>query len=504
MKKKENKNPIQKNLSSNHSQKKILTSYCNQCLTYTFNNRWIIGTLYRKPLKKKIKLRKKQKKIKIKMEKKRKMEIEKKIKMKMEKKLKMEMEIKMKMEKEICYNSPLVINQLLNYCNNNQEVDLKNILYRTRTVGKNILKILQKYIIKERNSFSKQINDTPQFVNLNEQTGNNPVDNLYISSIFPITFLKELPISDKEKINQVIGEYCKKCGFPMIPTDTDENEKVSICFCPKDDFIRLAILIYIVYELVQAFSNIYSKYNFGVKFDIAPDLDYSLDDCSIKKSANIIKSHCELLNLPLDLFCTNKKNKTNTANQKTPYEKFYEKYGFDIQIALSQFLAMFNTIEMNTSYLFNIDKLGISLNNNIIQFSVLEYHNSLFSICWSKIKYMFLPKEEEKTAIKCQRCNRIFSSQSNSTKYCSDCSPLVHNEKSANSYNKLKVLFEEFKNYYDTIPADKKSTLLKDYPYMELFNKPNISEFKKLKYKNKIEKLELYIEALKNIINVTK
>lgn len=462
-----NQSYTQNNLSFDGSTKKILTGYYNLCSDYRVDNYQIRGTVQNYDPQ------------------------------------------EIHTIKEIPIKDNIAVNFLLNSSNIGREINCKNLLSKTSSIGKYIFNILLKYEVKKTPIPQKNINELPEFLDLSLYDSHLRVDSLFMETLFSQYPLSNISNSDNKKINNRIKKYCEEFCFPMLPTfSVFEYDDKIYWSCFRNHFIYLAVIIYISYELIQAFSNIYSYCDFGIKFNAinVKKFEYSLDDILIKESTETIQSFLWFLRAHVEEpFCVGKRKQPSEINSKqTSYEQFYKIYGFDIQLALLNFLQVFNGIENKIIYLFYKDKLNTSLENNKPNFYISEYHNSLFSICWSELKYWLVPKEEEKTAIKCQRCNRIFSSQSNSTKYCPNCSSLVHNEKSANSYNKLKVLFEEFKNLYDTIPADKKSTLLKDYPDMELFNKPNISEFKKLKYKNKIEKLELYIEALKNIINVTK
>lgn len=353
-------------------------------------------------------------------------------------------------------------------------LDVLNIILQT---GKKFYLILEPYI---KEDFSTNLNraqsEEIEFVDLNKLNANY-IDNSYIKN-----FVSEKIINNADIHNQledIILEFCKENGFPFVDDHNffDISEKDDGYFFEVQPFISLSVLIYILFELQNAITNILDFTDFEEVNEISnikTMFPNKLDRNKIREYLNCIQKFGWLFN--------------------DDYTKIED---IDIAKLEGDIIYLINMIQKTTSYLSFYTELMPSKRNNKIA-EICEVHHNLLSIAFEQLKKC-IASPYNSYIRKCENCGVLFETADNREIYCQEfeCQNAKMNVSSKKSYEKKKALQTALKKLFNNLTLKKINSMDKNiYEEIKTCCNYNASQLKK---NSTIENIEKYINILENI-----
>ena len=353
-------------------------------------------------------------------------------------------------------------------------LDVLNIILQT---GKKFYLILEPYI---KEDFSTNLNraqsEEIEFVDLNKLNANY-IDNSYIKN-----FVSEKIINNADIHNQledIILEFCKENGFPFVDDHNffDISEKDDGYFFEVQPFISLSVLIYILFELQNAITNILDFTDFEEVNEISnikTMFPNKLDRNKIREYLNCIQKFGWLFN--------------------DDYTKIED---IDIAKLEGDIIYLINMIQKTTSYLSFYTELMPSKRNNKIA-EICEVHHNLLSIAFEQLKKCIASPYNTHIR-KCENCGVLFETIDNREIYCQDddCQYFKKNISSKTSYEKKKNLQADLKKLFNNLTSKEINSMDKNiYEEIKTCCNYNASQLKK---NSTIENIEKYINILENI-----
>lgn len=362
-------------------------------------------------------------------------------------------------------------------------VEVLNNIFK---IGKDFYKILEPYI---KENFFTDLNKSQsrevEFVKL-DKLNNNIIDNCYIKKL-----VSEKIINNADTHNQIkdkVLEFCTKNGFPFIDDSNsfdvseEENEKKKNkvkygYFFNVQPFISLSVIIYILFELQNAITNILEFTDFeeanGIS-NIKNMFPNKFDRGKIREYLNTIQKLCWIFN-----------------------DNYTRIEDIDISKLNSDIIYLVNMIQQTTIYLSFYTKLMPSKKNNKIA-EISEVHHNLLSIAFEQLKKCVASPSNTHIR-KCENCGVLFETTDNREIYCQDfeCQNVKMNISSKNSYEKKKTLQADLKKLFNNLTSKEVNLLDKNiYQEIKICCSYNSSQLKK---NSTIESIEKYINVLENI-----
>ena len=154
-----------------------------------------------------------------------------------------------------CYNKNnfVVASRPIEYNPLYSRLDVLNIIFKT---GKDFYNILEPYIIEDfSTNLNKSQSEEIRFVKLDKLNANY-VDNSYIKNFVSEKIINNADIH--KQLENIVLEFRKQNGFPFVDEHNsfDISEKEDGYFFNVQPFISLSVLIYILFELQNAITNI--------------------------------------------------------------------------------------------------------------------------------------------------------------------------------------------------------------------------------------------------------
>lgn len=353
-------------------------------------------------------------------------------------------------------------------------LDVLNLILKT---GKDFYNILEPYIkedfsINLNKSQSKEI----EFVQLDKLNANY-IDNSYIKN-----FVSEKIINNADIHNQledIVLEFCKQNGFPFVDDQNsfDISEKEDGYFFNVQPFISLSVLIYILFELQNAITNILYFTDFeevNAIGNIKNMFPNKLDRNKIMEYLKTIQKFCWIFN-----------------NNYTKIEDI------DISKLEGDIIYLINMIQKTTSYLSFYTELMPSIGNNKIA-EICEVHHNLLSIAFEQLKKC-IASPYNNYIRKCENCGVLFETTDKREIYCQEfeCQNAKVNVSSKNSYEKKKTLQGDLKKLFNSLTSKQINSMDKNiYEEIKTCCNYNASQLKK---NSTIDGIEKYINLLENI-----
>src|SRR5699024_10111861 len=127
------------------------------------------------------------------------------------------------------------------------------IIFKT---GKDFYSILGPYIKEDFSiNLNKSQGEEIEFVDLDKLDANY-IDNSYIKNFVSEKIINNADIH--KQLEDIVLEFCKENGFPFVDDQNsfDISEKEDGYFFNVQPFISLSVIIYILFELQNAITNI--------------------------------------------------------------------------------------------------------------------------------------------------------------------------------------------------------------------------------------------------------
>lgn len=255
-------------------------------------------------------------------------------------------------------------------------------LNEVKRIGKTFYKKLAP-VLKEQHELkkekSKRYNEELHFTTFESSTTNNS----FINSFLPNTLLHDENI--QKEFNEIILDYCKNNGIPFTDetkTGFNENNPVeTVYYCDTEPFIKLSVLVYIIYSIQETIREIISCTTSKSKLGKISDMFDKSDYYSINTPLNNLQEFLWFLDIEIRNI-----------------------YDLDLLLVIRLFLDKINFIENNTTYLQFKKELIFSIDYK--QFSIVETHSNIASIAYEKLKIVMSSLFEDSTK-ECKSCRQI-------------------------------------------------------------------------------------------------
>ena len=377
--------------------------------------------------------------------------------------------------KNYSYNNNFVIaSHPIEYKPLYSRLDVLNIIFK---IGKDFYSILGPYI---KEDFSTNLNKSQgkevEFVDLNKLNANY-IDNSYIKNFVSEKIINNADIH--KRLEDIVLEFCKQNGFPFVDDQNsfDISEKEDGYFFNVQPFISLSVLIYILFELQNAITNILDFTDFEEVNEISNIKNMfpnKLDRNKIGKYLYTIQKFCWIFN-----------------------EDYAKIEDIDIAKLESDIIYLINMIQKNTSYLSFYTELMPSKRNNKIA-EICEVHHNLLSIAFEQLKKC-VASPYNSYIRKCENCGALFETIDKREIYCQEfkCQNAKMNISSKNSYEKKKTLQADLKKLFNNLTSKEINSMDKNiYEEIKTCCNYNASQLKK---NSTIDGIEKYINILENI-----
>ena len=199
--------------------------------------------------------------------------------------------------KNYSYNNNLIIaSHPIEYNPLYSRLDVLNLILK---IGKDFYKILEPYIKEDfSTNLNKSQKEKVEFVELDKLNANN-IDNSYIKN-----FVSEKIINNSDihkQLEDMVLEFCKQNGFPFVDDQNsfDISQKEDGYFFEVQPFISLSVLIYILFELQNAITNILEFTDFEEANGISKIKNMfpnKFDRSKIRKYLNTMQKYCWIFN----------------------------------------------------------------------------------------------------------------------------------------------------------------------------------------------------------------
>ena len=353
-------------------------------------------------------------------------------------------------------------------------LDVLNLILK---IGKDFYKILEPYIKEDfSTNLNKSQKEKVEFVELDRLNANN-IDNSYIKN-----FVSEKIINNSDihkQLEDMVLEFCKQNGFPFVDDQNsfDISEKEDGYFFNVQPFISLSVLIYILFELQNATTNILEFTDFEEANGISKIKNMfpnKFDRSKIRKYLNTIQKYCWIFN-----------------------DDYARVEDIDIAKLDGDIIYLINMIQKTTSYLSFYTELKPSDSNNKIA-EVCEIHHNLLSVSFEQLKKC-IASSYNTYIRKCENCGVLFETTDKREIYCQDddCQYFKKNISSKSSYEKRKNLQADLKKLFNNLTSKEINSIDKNiYEEIKTCCNYNASQLKK---NSTIESIEKYINILENI-----